>query len=84
MKDKCPLFELQGRNNLGNIFTWAAGNGGVDDTCAADGYVQSIYTIPVGSYSQNGAPASYDEKCSAKMTVAYVDNTLSNLQVVWA
>ena len=78
-------FWLQGRNNLGNTFTWAAGNGGYNyDSCSADGYVQSIYTIPVGAYSQNGGPAGYDEKCSAKMTVAYVDNTLdADLQVVW-
>lgn len=45
------------------------------DACSADIYVQSIYTIPVGAYSQNGAPADYDEKCASKLTVAYVDNT---------
>ena len=75
---------LQGRNNLGNIFTWAAGNGGdYYDSCAADGYIQSIYTIPVGAYNEKGAPAYYDEKCSAKMTVAYVVNTRNeSLQVV--
>ena len=29
---------------------WAAGNGGGrGDSCAADGYVNSIYTIAVGS-----------------------------------
>lgn len=48
------------------------------DSCSADGFSQSIYSISVGAYSQNGAPASYDEKCSAKQTVAYVDNTLSS------
>ena len=45
--------------------------------------MNNIYTIPVGGYSQNGAPAYYDERCGAKFTVAYVDNTLSStLQVV--
>ena len=47
--------------------------------------MQSIYTIPVGAANQNGGPAYYDELCSAKMTVAYVDNTHTldpNLQVV--
>ena len=47
--------------------------------------MQSIYTIPVGAANQNGGPANYDELCSAKMTVAYVDNTntsVPNLQVV--
>ena len=58
------------------MFVWAAGNGGeYFDSCAADGYVQSIYAIPVGAANQNGEPASYDEMCSAKMTVAYVENT---------
>ena len=52
-------------------------------SCAADGYSQSRYTISVGAYSQVCAPASYDEQCSAKFTVAYVENTLNeNLQVV--
>uniref|UniRef100_A0A1X7TFY6 Peptidase S8/S53 domain-containing protein n=1 Tax=Amphimedon queenslandica TaxID=400682 RepID=A0A1X7TFY6_AMPQE len=66
-----------GRNGRGNIVTFAAGNGGGFelDTCAADGYSQSIYAISVGAYAQDGAPASYDEKCSAKQTVAYVENT---------
>ena len=65
------------------MFTWAAGNGGdYYDSCAADGYVQSIYTIAVGAYDQIGRPAYYDEKCSAKMTVAYVANTYNDIQVV--
>ena len=34
---------------------WAAGNGGsFFDSCAADGYVLSIYTIPVGAADQSG------------------------------
>ncbi len=68
------------------MYTWAAGNGGESfDSCSADGYVQSIYTIPVGAYNQYGGPAYYDEMCSAKMTVVYVDNTIlldPDLQVV--
>ena len=68
------------------MFVWAAGNGGeLFDSCSADGYVQSIYAIPVGAANQNGGPASYDEMCSAKMTVAYVENTNTldpNVQVV--
>ena len=69
---------LQGRGGKGSLFTWAAGNGGdIYDTCAADGYVQSIHTIAVGGYAQSGGPAYFDEKCSAKMTVAYVENTIN-------
>ena len=75
---------MQGRDNLGSIFIWAAGNGGDKyDSCSADGYVQSVYTIPVGAYNQRGAPAYYDEMCSAKMTIAFVDNDSDeDLQVV--
>ena len=53
------------------------------DACSADGYVQNIYTIPVGAYSEDGSPADYDERCSAKMTVAFVANKQSyDLDVV--
>ena len=53
------------------------------DSCAADGFASNLYTIAVGSYTQNGAPASYDERCSSKMVVAYVSNTRDpDLQVV--
>ena len=77
---------MQGRHGLGNIFVYATGNSGRDfyETCTASGLIESIYTIPVGSYNEKGGPATYDEKCSAKMTVAYVENTRSeDLQVVW-
>ena len=75
----------QGRRGKGNIFTWAGGNGGYifHDSCSADGYSQSIYSISVGAYSDDGSPAYYDEKCSAKQTVAYVESIHnSNLKAV--
>lgn len=54
---------------------WAAGNGGLsDESCAANGFVNSIYTIAVGSAGSDGRQAYYDEKCSAKMTTAFVHN----------
>ena len=65
---------IQGRNKKGIIFTFAAGNGGDDDTCAANGYVNSIYTISVGAVGINGIPAYYDEICSAKLVSGYVEN----------
>ena len=63
---------------------WAAGNGGaVGDTCAADGYVNSIYTIAIGSVGSNGRAAYYDERCSAKLAVAFVHNPFTfDLNVV--
>ena len=55
---------------------WASGNGGLSyDSCAADGYASSIYTIAVGSADQNGKQASYDEDCAAKMAVTYSFNS---------
>ena len=61
---------------------WAAGNGGRFDSCAADGYVQSIYTIAIGSVASDGEPAYYDERCSAKIASTFVSNSFSNISVV--
>ena len=38
------LFFMQGRKGKGSIYVWAAGNG-VDDSCAADGFVNNIFTL---------------------------------------
>ena len=74
----------QGRKGKGSIFVWAAGNGGeYNDSCAADGYVNSIYTIAIGSVGSDGQPAYYDERCSAKMAVTFVHNPFNySLHVV--
>ena len=70
------LSYCQGRSGKGSIYVWAAGNGGkYFDSCAADGYVSSIYTIAVGSADQNGHPANYDEACAAKMAVTFSYNS---------
>ena len=64
---------------------WAAGNGGInEDSCASDGYVNSIYTIAIGSVNEKGEPAYYDEECSAKMAVTFHhhSNPYSSLHVV--
>jgi len=67
---------FQGRGGKGNIYVWAAGNGGTyHDSCAADGYTSSIYTIGVGSADQNGRQADYDEDCSGKMVVTFSYNS---------
>lgn len=55
---------------------WASGNGGSrSDSCASDGYVNSIYTIAIGSVDNEGVAAYYDEQCSAKMAVAFSFNS---------
>ncbi|XP_052790016.1 furin-like protease 1 [Mya arenaria] len=61
-----------GRNGLGAIYSWAAGNGGdVDDDCNYDGYANSPYTIAVTSLQTSSAPAGYSEPCSALMCATY-------------
>lgn len=65
-----------GRNGLGNIYVWAAGNGGLNgDSCASDGYASSMHTIAVGSANELGHQAFYDESCAAKMAVTYTYNS---------
>ena len=68
---------VQGRDGRGSIYVWAAGNGGQKgDSCAADGYASSIYTIAVSAVDQYGIPAYYDERCSSKMAVTFNHNAL--------
>ncbi len=74
---------LQGRQGKGTIFLWAAGNGGdVGDSCAADGYVSSIYTIGMGAANSNGEQTPYDEQCAGKMAMAFVDSANEEILVV--
>ena len=57
---------------LGSIYVWATGNGGMsNDDCNADGYVNSIYTISVGSVNNYGVSTYYCEQCSSTMAVVY-------------
>lgn len=73
---ECHCLYIQGRNMKGSIYVFASGNGGkYHDSCAADGFVNSIYTIAVGSADQNGQQAGYDEDCSAKMAVTFSYNS---------
>jgi len=58
-----------GRNNLGEVFVWANGNGGnytaaqfVTDSSNYDGYANSIYVISVAALAANGQPSYYSEK----------------------
>jgi hypothetical protein len=62
---------------------WAAGNGGeYNDSCAADGYINSIYTIAIGAATNKGQPAPYDERCSGKLAVTFVYNDFSLTDVL--
>ena len=51
-----------GRNGLGNIITWAAGNGlSNDDDSNLDGYANSRFTISVTAVDHDGDQTSYGE-----------------------
>ena len=63
---------FKGRNGLGNVFVWASGNGGrKGDSCAADGYVSSIYTLAVSSVTEHNTHPWYLEKCAAILVSTY-------------
>lgn len=70
----------QGRNGKGSVFVLASGNGGFNnDSCAANGYASSIYTIAVGSADQNFHEAVFDEACAAKMVVTFSFNSTGGI-----
>ena len=50
---------------------WAGGNGGYDDNCNCDGYVNSIFTIGINTVSQQHSLLGDAERCSAIMTTAF-------------
>ena len=51
-----------GRNGLGNIITWAAGNGlSSDDDSNLDGYANSRFTISVTAVDHDGDQTNYGE-----------------------
>ena len=58
------------------VYVFASGNGGNHyDSCAADGYSNSIYTISIGSATSYGLQADYDEQCACKMAVTFSYNS---------
>ncbi|XP_013391412.1 uncharacterized protein LOC106159636 [Lingula anatina] len=67
----------EGRGGKGSIYVFASGNGGTnDDSCAYDGFANSIYTIPVGGLTHRGRKLPTGEKCSAMMATAYSKSSM--------
>lgn len=61
-----------GRNGLGSLYVIAAGNGAnLGDNCNYDGYVNSPYTLAIGSITNRNVKANYSEACSAIIAVTY-------------
>ena len=66
------LFVFQGRRGKGAIYTFATGNGGlIGDSCAYNGYVNSIFTIAISGVNQDNSRPSYAEDCAGIMASAY-------------
>ena len=70
------LFVFQGRRGKGAIYTFATGNGGlIGDSCAYNGYVNSIFTIAISGVNQDNSRPSYAEDCAGIMASAYSRDT---------
>lgn len=65
---------LSGRNGLGSIHVWAAGNGGLNDDINKDGYASSIYTIALGALNVDGSHASFSEPGTSLVCTVPVAN----------
>ena len=73
----------EGRGGRGNVFVWASGNGGRwRDSCAADGYTNSLYTLSVSSVSQTNRVPWYLEECASTLASTYSSGDDSEPQIV--
>jgi len=59
-----------GRGGLGEVFVWAAGNGGSSDRVDYDPYVSSRFTLCVGAIGDADVRATYNETGSSMLVVA--------------
>lgn len=61
----------EGRGGLGEIYVWAAGNGGTNDRIDYDPYASNRFTIAVGGIGDQNRRASYNETGSSMFVVAH-------------
>ncbi|KAM9329544.1 proprotein convertase subtilisin/kexin type 4 [Gastrophryne carolinensis] len=74
---------VNGRGGLGSIFIWASGNGGFHyDNCNCDGYTNSIYTLSVGSTTENGEIPWYSEACTSILTTTFSSGKKKDRQII--
>lgn len=74
---------FEGRGGKGVIYVWAAGNGGgSNDNCNCDGYTSSIYTLSIGSASQQGQFPWYGEKCASTMAATFSSGAYRDQKIV--
>uniref|UniRef100_A0A0N4ZYY1 P/Homo B domain-containing protein n=1 Tax=Parastrongyloides trichosuri TaxID=131310 RepID=A0A0N4ZYY1_PARTI len=73
----------QGRNGKGNIFVWASGNGGSrQDSCSADGYTTSIYTLSISSATYHNSRPWYLEECPSTIATTYSSASINQPAIV--
>lgn len=64
-------FLFKGRDGLGAIYTFAVGIGGDRDSCAYNGFVNSIYTITINAVNKDGTKPEYAEECAGILATTY-------------
>ena len=78
------LFNLQGRRGKGSIYVFSSGNGGgfYGDSCAFNGYVNSIHTIAITGLRSDGSLPVFSEPCAGLMAVTYTRDTIGDSSAV--
>ncbi|KAL6731403.1 hypothetical protein Aduo_002273 [Ancylostoma duodenale] len=72
-----------GRNGKGNIFVWASGNGGSrQDSCSADGYTTSVYTLSISSATYDNHRPWYLEECPSSIATTYSSANINQPAIV--
>jgi len=69
----------EGRGGLGEIFVWAAGNGGLADRVDYDPYASSRYTIAVGAVGDLNFRATYNEVGSSMFVVTHSSGNIRRI-----
>lgn len=59
-----------GRGGLGEIYCWAAGNGGTGDRCDYDPYASNRKVFAIGAYGDQDVRSSFNETGSSMFVVA--------------
>lgn len=70
VKDALAEGGTNGRNGLGTIYSWAAGNGRGKDNVNYDQFASSIYTIAVGAHGNDGVVSWYSEPGASMLVTA--------------
>uniref|UniRef100_A0A1I7XHB5 P/Homo B domain-containing protein n=1 Tax=Heterorhabditis bacteriophora TaxID=37862 RepID=A0A1I7XHB5_HETBA len=72
-----------GRGGKGNIFVWASGNGGSrQDSCSADGYTTSVYTLSISSATYDNHRPWYLEECPSSIATTYSSANINQPAIV--